>query len=170
MTTAIVQQYVLGKDIASKAIGWFSSGYFSHVDCVLPDRRLLGARSDHVGGAGSGVYIRTANYEPWVRRVMMVLPCSITQRGQYHRFLLDQLGKPYDMQAIAAFLFNRDWREPDSWICSELQCAAGEAAGVLPKLYMRASKITPVACALAYSAAGGRFYDAQDFQEGPASP
>ena len=50
---------------------------------------------------------------------------------------------------------NRDWRNPDSWICSELQTAAGEKSAILRPLYLAANKITPVASALVYSAAGG---------------
>ncbi len=38
-----------------------------------------------------------------------------------------QVGKPYDYTAIAGFLARRDWREDDSWFCSELQAAAFEA-------------------------------------------
>ena len=35
-----------------------------------------------------------------------------------------QIGKPYATTAIIAFLMQRDWQEPDSWFCSELQAAA----------------------------------------------
>lgn len=71
-------------------------------------------------------------------------------------FLMSQLGKPYDYEAIWGFLLNRDWREPDSWICSELQARALEVAGIVPCLYLACNKITPVALALAVSAAGAK--------------
>jgi hypothetical protein len=47
-------QFVLGTGLSSQAIAWFSAGHFSHVDAVLPDNRLLGARSDVVGGKPPG--------------------------------------------------------------------------------------------------------------------
>jgi uncharacterized protein YycO len=148
-------QFVCEAALSSQAIAWFSSGHFSHVDCLLDDGTLLGARSDQVGGKLAGVQIRPQGYVKWARRVVMKVPCTINQKKAYHDFLFSQLGKPYDSEAIWAFLFNRNWRETDSWICSELQSAAGEKSGILPQLYLAANKITPVACALAFSAVGG---------------
>lgn len=155
MTDCIRLQFVCEAALSSQAIAWFSSGHFSHVDCLLDDGTLLGARDDAVGGQPPGVRVRPQGYVKWSRRVVMTVPCAADQKKLYHTFLFDQLGKPYDTEAIWAFLFNRDWRARDSWICSELQSAAGEKAGVFPQLYLAANKITPVACALAFSAIGG---------------
>ena len=77
------------------------------------------------------------------------------QKAAYLAFLYDQVGKPYDSEAIWAFLFNRDWRETDSWICSELAAAGAEHAKIVPPVYLAANKITPVAFALAMSAVSG---------------
>lgn len=155
MTEAIRLQFVCEAALSSQAIAWFSSGHFSHVDCLLDDGKLLGARDDVVGGRPAGVQIRPSAYVKWVRQVVMAVPCTAEQKRTYHRFLFDQVGKPYDSLAIWAFLLNRDWRACDSWICSELQSAAGEKAGIFPQLYLAANKITPVSCALAFSAVGG---------------
>jgi uncharacterized protein YycO len=152
---SIQLQFVCEAALSSQAIAWFSAGHFSHVDAVLPDGRLLGARDDAVGGQPPGVRIRPPNYVKWSRRVGMTVPASPEQVTAWHSFLIDQLGKPYDSAAIWAFAFNRNWREADSWICSELQSAAGEHSGIMPRLYLAANKITPVACALAFSAVGG---------------
>lgn len=148
-------QFVCEAAISSRAIAWFSQGHFSHVDAILPDGNLLGARDDSVGGQPSGVRIRPPGYAKFTKRVIMTVPTTQDQADKFYGFLQAQLGKPYDSEAIWAFVLNRNWREDDSWICSELQSAAGEAAGALPRLYLAANKITPVACALAYSAAGG---------------
>ena len=148
-------QFVCEAALSSQAIAWFSAGHFSHVDCLLANGHLLGARDDTVGGQPPGVRIRPPNYAKWQRRVVMTVPTTRAQELAFYAFLDKQLGKPYDSAAIWAFAFNRDWREPDSWICSELQSAAGEHAGILPRLYLAANKITPVACALAFSAVGG---------------
>jgi hypothetical protein len=147
-------QFVCERALASQAIAWFSAGHFSHVDCLLDDGRLLGARSDHAGGVPPGVQIRPANYTAFSRRVVMTLACTAEQQAAYYAFLDRQLAKPYDSEAIWAFVFNRDWRAHDSWICSELQAAAGEDCQIVHPLYLAANKITPVAWALAASAAG----------------
>lgn len=161
MSHKIRWQFVAENDIGSRAISWFSAGHLSHVDCVVDgdwhnglEGCLLGARDDHVGGQLPGVRFRPPNYARFTRRVIMEIRCTPVQKHSFIRFMGDQLEKPYDEEAILAFLFNRDWRKPDSWICSELQAAACEAAGIVPALYLAANKITPVACALALSAAG----------------
>ena len=148
-------QFVRQDDISSAAIAWFSQGHFSHVDAVIPEQGLLGARNDSVGGKPPGVQIRPHDYAKFSTRVVMTVPATPAQASAFYGFLGSQLGKPYDTAAIWAFVANRDWRQEDSWICSELQSAAGEAAGITPKLYLAANKITPVGCALAYSAVGG---------------
>lgn len=151
-------QFVQGPDISSRAIAWFSAGHFSHVDAFF-DNGLLGARSDEIWGRGSwigpGVKLRPQNYAKWPKRVVMEIKTTMMQETAFRRFLYNQLNKPYDKTAIVAFLFNRNWREADSWFCSELQAAALEYCGVFPKLYVDSNKITPVALSLAFSAAGG---------------
>ena len=149
-------QFSRGGGISSAAIAWFSSGSFSHVDAVMPDGTLLGARSDAVGGHPPGVWARPANYEKFRQKVVMEIPCGAFQEGRYYDFLKSQVGKPYDKAAIWAFALGRNWREQDSWICSELQAAAAEYAGIVPKLYLPSNKITPVAYALVCSAIKGK--------------
>lgn len=148
---AIIQlQFVCEAKITSRAIAWFSQGHFSHVDAVTPSGNLLGAR--HSGG----VQVRSPGYLNFTNRVLMTVPCTDAQNLAFYSFLAAQVGKPYDAEAIWAFAFNRNWRETDSWICSELLAAAGESAGILPTLYLAANKITPVVCAVAFSAVGGK--------------
>lgn len=117
----------------------------------MPDETLLGARSDSVGGQPPGVWIRPSGYAKFATTVVMEIPCGAWQTKKYYDFLLAQQGKEYDKRAIYAFALNRDWREPDTWICSELQAAAGEYAEVWPQLYLAANKVTPVALALGCS-------------------
>jgi hypothetical protein len=148
-------QFVCEKAISSQVIAWFSAGHFSHVDAVLDGGMLLGARSDSIGGRPPGVQIRPPEYIKFSLRVVMAIPASDAQSEAFYAFLQRQVGKPYDSEAIWAFFFNRDWRETDSWICSELQAAGLEHAAITPRLYLAANKITPVSLALAASAVGG---------------
>lgn len=146
--------------MSSQLIAAFSAGHLSHVDCLLPSGLLLGARSDRVGGVPAGVRIRPQSYANFTRVEVMDVPSTAQQTRAFHRFLIKQIGKPYDHQAIFAFALNRDWREDDAWICSELQAAALEHAGVFRSpLYLAANKITPVALAFAASVIGGKVRD-----------
>ena len=141
-------QLVTGTGLSSKAIAWFSGGTFSHVDAVLPDGSLLGARLD------TGVSVKPPFYERWSKRVVFSLPVSPEQDRRWLDFLMSQLGKPYDKTAIWGFAAGRDWREEDSWFCSELGAAALEIAGGCPVLYTPANKITPSGLATVLSAIG----------------
>ena len=149
---AIRLQFSRQADPISDLIAWFSAGNLSHVDAVLSNGYLLGARSDRVGGKPPGVQIRPPNYAKFALKVIMTIPCTGEQEQAFQNFLYAQLGKPYDKTAILGFIVGRNWREDDSWFCSEAIAAALEAAGIFHPLYLAANKITPSALALAVSA------------------
>ncbi|MHB8674545.1 MAG: hypothetical protein ACYDAK_12835 [Candidatus Limnocylindrales bacterium] len=152
MTIAL--QFLHGGDAASRLIEWFSHGAgYSHVDAVLPDGRLLGARSDNVGNAPPGVQIRDPGYVAGTPVLTLHLPADTPQETVFYDFLNAQIGKPYDALGILAFVGGRDWRAPDSWFCSELCAAALEACGYFPwPLASTTNKITPADLLLAISA------------------
>lgn len=150
----ILFQFVLGSGISSAAIAWFSSGHFSHVDCVLKDGDLLGSRSDRIDGIEPGVQVRQPAYEVWKDRAVVSIKSTYMQEKRFYAFLDAQLGKPYDSTAIWGFVAGRDWRADDSWFCSELQAAALEAAGIIPALYTPANKVSPVTLCTLLSALG----------------
>ena len=147
-------QFVCEAALTSRMIAWFGAGQFSHVDAVWQGN-LIGARSDTCGGSPPGVRIRPQGYHKFIRRTIMDIPASRKNTKAFYDFMLAQEGKPYDSEAIWGFITGRDWREDDSWICSEVVSAAGEAS-VLPRLFSPVWKITPGACALAFSAVGGK--------------
>lgn len=125
-----------GYDPASEAIKIFERGWCSHVDVVRPDG-LLGARLD-------GVKLRQPGYDSVVRVENITLAATAQQLADFNSFLDAQIGKPYDKTAIAAFPFQRNWQETDSWFCSELVAAALEASGWWPKpLSESTNHITP---------------------------
>lgn len=148
-------QFSRQADPISSAIAWFTQGDLSHVDAVLPSGSLLGARSDKVGGIRPGVRMRPPHYTEWALTVTFEIPCTEAQALDFWGFLYNQIGKPYDTSAIWGFVFGRDWREQDSWICSELQAAALEHAGIAQPLYLTANKISPNSLCLLVSALPG---------------
>lgn len=140
----ITWQFCKGPDLSSEAIEWFEHGGFSHVDTVMPDGTLLGARSDVIGGMPAGVQIRPADYlgSEYVYRV--TLPTTPEQDIDYYEFLKQQLGKPYDKEGIVGFIVGREWRDDSAWFCSELAMAALEQSAFLKwPLADHANKITP---------------------------
>jgi hypothetical protein len=151
----ITLQFVAESNIASWAIRYWTAGPYSHVDTVLPDGRLLGARSDTVGGAPPGVQIRTPGYAPFSHIVQVELPATPEEEVAFHNFEVEQLGKPYDSSAIWGFATDRDWRTPDSWFCSEEKLAGLETAAWCPRLDIPANKVSPVALYLIVTARGG---------------
>lgn len=153
MLGAITLQFVSADDLGSAAIQWFSAGVVSHVDAVLDDGALLGARSDDAGGEPPGVRIRPANYHDFARVVRVVLPAPAAMVDEFYRSIRAELGKPYDHEGIIAFVFGRDWRDPSAWFCSELQGAMLEACGYFANpLATPSNKLTPAGLLLACSA------------------
>lgn len=151
--SSIILQFVGAADAGGSVISWFNHGPFAHVDSVLPDGTLLGARSDIWKGVPAGVQIRPADYMPFKNPVQAVLDAPQPVADAYYAFLMDQIGKPYDMTGIVGFAFGRDWRNPAAWFCSELAAAGLEECGYFEhKLIQPASKIAPDDLALLCSA------------------
>lgn len=112
----------------------------THVDNIMPEGTMLGAHLD------GGVQIRPPGYDaaPTMRDLVVLVPwASDIQQSAWEAFLLAQVGKPYDATAIAGVALNRDWREPDSWMCSELAAAALEQSGWLSRLSTQDNHVSP---------------------------
>jgi hypothetical protein len=151
-------QFVKQADLASDLIAIVGAGLFSHVDIVLDDNTLLGARSDSVGGKPPGVQIRPADYNAkvWTHQVQIWVPCTALQKGVAIQFAEAQIGKAYDKWAIAGFVVDRDWRNDLEWFCSELGARYGEVGGVFGELLTPDNKVAPNTLSAVCSAAIGR--------------
>lgn len=144
MAGSVTLQFSAQDDLGSLAIRYFEHGQWSHVDLVLPDGSLLGARSDKILGIPPGVQVRPSTYANFTSKQIVALPCADHQAEAAYEFAHEQIGKPYDATAILAFAIGRDWRSDDSWFCSELAAAAIEMCGIIPyKLAVTENKVTP---------------------------
>jgi uncharacterized protein YycO len=137
-------RFVTGNDFISNAIRTGErDGWATHAEAVLADGSLLGA---HIDG---GVQIRPAGYDKatmtreLVVRLEVSANTSLPAETLFYDFLRAQVGKPYDVTAIAGLAFDRNWREDDSWFCSELMAAALETCGYLPALSATDNHISP---------------------------
>lgn len=137
----ITLRFVTCRDLVSAGIRAAEYGFWaSHTEALMPDGRLLGAHYD------GGVQARPRDYDQgqFSREQYVELPAAPEVTDHFHAFLQAQLGKPYDLEAIIAFVARRDWQQPDSWFCSELQAAALAASGWFSSaLATEFSHITP---------------------------
>jgi len=140
---AITLQFTSNGDFGSQLIRWFDHGLYSHVDTVLPDGRLLGARSDVVMGVPKGVQIRPADYVLDYQTRRVVLPVSNAVEQEYYAFLMKQVGREYNQLAILAFFFGAAWSNPSNWFCSQLVTAGLIDSGAIYKPSTPDSKIAP---------------------------
>jgi hypothetical protein len=150
----ITLQFSAQNDLGSFIIELGGAGPFSHVDMLEASGNLYGARSDICNGVPAGVQSRPPNYQTFARKVRFNFSTTPDQEKTFWDFAYAQRGKPYDSEAILAFVVNRDWRQPGAWFCSELAAACLETATVCPPLYSPVNKIEPVTLAIVCSALG----------------
>lgn len=138
-------QFVCGQDLSSKLIAWYGNGYggWSHVDAVLPDGSLLGARNDAIGSVPAGVQVRPPNYETWARSAVVEVPATPEEASQWEGWLKTQVGIHYDQQAIIGFILGRKDTDTGRWICSALQTRALIRANLMHPLPVPDSQVTP---------------------------
>ena len=154
-------QFVRGRGLISSLISWYD-GIYSHVDVITPQGKLRGALSTTIGGVAPGYRDRPADYgiHNWCVRTVFTLPVTEKQEKKYWEFSNRQLGKPYDSRGIAGFVFGkRNWREPDSWFCSEEVQANCEYADISPPMYENANRVDPGDLAFILCALGASYVD-----------
>lgn len=137
---AIKIRFVTGNDVISMLVlKGERDGWATHVEAVLPDGSLLGA---HLQG---GVAIRPAGYDKDVttRELIVEIPVPQAEEQIFYDFLHSQVGKPYDLTGVIGLAVGRNWREPDSWFCSELIAAGLEHAKVFNTLSSSFDHISP---------------------------
>lgn len=130
---SITLRFVTAPDLVSRIIRGGEMGFWaSHVECRMPDGSLLGA---HIDG---GVQARAGDYDTaWTQQLFVDVPCANVQSDEFHHFLTTQVGKDYDLVAIAELADGAytgeapSWPEAPTWICSALQTAALLTAGII---------------------------------------
>lgn len=153
----ILIQYSSSTAFASGVIRRLTHSPFSHVDFILTEEMVAFHNGNPqvvsgllgVSGPGEysswhdagGVLIRPVN--PWPYNAppkIARLQCSEAVRNLAIDYALSQLGKPFDNGALWRFLDDqgqhkyerRDWRDPETWFCSELVVRACEVGGLFP--------------------------------------
>lgn len=151
-------QFVLGAGWGSRLIAWYGCGYggYSHVDAIMSDGTLIGARSDRIGGKPSGVQSRPADYENWIKRTIVSLEVTPQQHAIGEQFLLSTIGSGYDKDDILSLILGRPYHASGHWICSWLMIAWLKQMGVFGDLPFYPQQITPNSLLLAVCVVGGK--------------
>ncbi len=134
-----------GRSIYDRLIRWYSRSPYSHAEFAWPltkrnPREWLGAQPR------GGVQVRPANYLGAVPYDVFALEVSQSQARRLERFLLDQVGKPYDWRAIINMgVFQHDVSTWSKWFCSELVFGALAKVGawILRAPLLQRDRITP---------------------------
>ena len=150
---SITLRFVSSSDIVSRIIRGGELGFpYQHVEAQMPDGTLLGAH------ASGGVQARAGDYDKsYLQDLYVTVPCPPDAGAIFRDFLKSQLGKPYDMAAIAemadGFVTGEapSWPQSPAWICSALITAALLTAGIIKGAPATVRLATPrdvlVACA-----------------------
>ena len=122
-------------------IARLSHSPFSHGDLRLDNGDLLGSsnskNSPYIAGNPAGVAIRPPDYQKFRLRVDARIEATAEQKAAFEQFCRDQLGKPFDSEALRFRTFlsgdfhDRDWREPSKWYCWEMIACATKHANLL---------------------------------------
>lgn len=106
----------------SMAIRYSTRSWASHAEFI--DLSLGNALAETLGArSNGGVKIRPGCIDHYSRIEQFTAP----KIEEAYRWALTQSGKKYDYSAISGIAFDRNWRDPRKWFCSELVAAAFEA-------------------------------------------
>jgi hypothetical protein len=150
---SITLQVVAGTGLLSDAIAWWGNGYhgFSHVDAVMKDGSLIGARDDWITPLGvpnarpilPGIQRRPPFYEKWKRRATLTFLCTSKIAQEWAAWQEQGIGLPYDEDAILGMVFGRRWHAEGHWICSARQIDGLQTFGFIHRLRTPSQQITP---------------------------
>lgn len=136
----IILRFVHGTSFFDKCIQQFTWGYWNHVELWTP-AGYFGAQPE------GGVQCRPFGYDTgkFSDEAFRCIELCPRDQSRFWVWTYAQKGKPYDWTGIFGLVARRDWKEPDSWFCSELIAAAFDAIGcpVVNPFQNQHYKITP---------------------------
>lgn len=117
----MILHFTKQEGVFSEAIRGFDSGYASHIGCEssLAPGIVIDSSFKHRG-------VRAFEKDNWLNANILVESVSVflSQEESAVRWLIDQIGKPYDVKAIIGMPFLRDWEDESSFYCTELAILA----------------------------------------------
>ena len=127
---------------------WFKEG--TQVGAKLLQVGLMG-KWNHVGIEVDGmIYDATFKDGVAVRSIdsfckhsknVEAITVDLPSEEEAIKFLMNQVGKPYDWKAICAFPFRKTWNDYDAWFCSELGAEFLKKGGI--RMRLDSNRVTP---------------------------
>lgn len=107
-------RFVGGNSEFSRAILVQTGGLYSHVECVTPAGKYLGALAD------GGVLAREPDYDAGTfdHEKFLDLPADAAMAAAFYAGAAAHIGEPYDFAAIAGFVAHMDLHAKGAVICS----------------------------------------------------
>ena len=144
-------QFSTSPAFSSGLIRRLSHSEFSHVDFIVPEGLLGVSGKDNALLDPGGVVVRAHEAWPYLGKPKIAtIKCSDTVAKAAIDACRSQVGKPFDNSALWGFLNDqakeplRDWRDPESWFCSELIAWSLEKAGLFSyPLAVAKNRVTP---------------------------
>ena len=114
MSGVIKLRFVTSNDAISAAIRDSENFWLSHVECVTPKGKYLGAHYD------GGIQAREPGYDKAKLKteVFVNLPATDKEEADFYAYLESHIGEPYDFQSILCFVVHADMHAKDHAICS----------------------------------------------------
>lgn len=129
-------RFITSNSLISWMIRSLTKSEYSHVEVVV-EQGYLGSQYPE------GVRLRPLDYTKPHKECRVVVRVTPNDKIKVLEWLQQQLGKPYDLTALIGILANnRDWKEDDSWFCSELIAAAFVSIG-MELIRDDVSRVTP---------------------------
>lgn len=155
-------QLVRGRSLSSHLIAWWGVGWngWSHVDCLLKDGFLIGARDDWLRMPSGkqvppGIQIRDPGYQSWERRTVFTLQADALVTQAWEAYVRAQVGLQYDQKDILDLVVGKKPVDHKMRICSAFATDSLQASGVWPKLLSHESlQITPDTFAFGLTTSG----------------
>lgn len=118
-----------GKSLTSKLIKFVTWGKYSHTAIMLEDDLIVEAWQ----GSNSVRIIKSLSdgHKPGTEVDIYSVRMGKNQEKIFRKFVLDQVGVPYDYWGIHGFLWRKNRQNPNNWFCSELFAGGCKAARVL---------------------------------------
>ena len=151
-----------GPGLISRVIGYFGAGYYSHIDVRTPQGYYRGAFENERTVRGiwypPGYEDRPeAYYGPALRVTDYTIDVSVGQWEEYWRASNAKLHKPYDYRGLwETFVEGRQWRDNDSWWCSEAVADNLEQGYIITDLPSVMKAVEPGDCVFMFCARGAR--------------
>ena len=131
--TDLILQFCTEPKIGSAIIRWGTHCPYSHVDGLLPDGSLLGARTGWLTTYGEGVRVRPPNYTTFSAIAHRSYPVDAEKAIAV---AMTYVGDPYSWQEDAGYVIPWFWKHvvPKSYNCSAFWAHVIRKCGVDPFL------------------------------------